>query len=378
MRSMKFGSDAARNVSRSASFWYVGVAYIFLISTCPLPACGDDEPAKPESAAPTEQPSESAAKLGLPELVKSVAALSTKAEAEADFSLIIDQAGQILESKPDAAQAKFAHDTLGWGHNRRGQLRADTQPADALADFEAALQHTPDAWRPLYNRAISLAQAGRLDEAQADLEKVVQAQPAFFKGVFNRAEVKFARGDVPGAMQDYDLALRLDPQAATAYVARGFARLKRGQLQQAMDDYGRAINIDPKNVAAYVNRGDAFAEAGQYSNAAADYRKAIELDGRSSRAYVSWGWLMATCPNAQFRNAESGVKYAQYAVQSLGEENYHYQDVLAAALANAGRFDEARQAAEKALSLAPESDRQAIQERQALYASGAPYRVPAR
>lgn len=354
---------AARLRSRS----WLPVA--FLLTALWLASRVSAQEASTEAA--TEQPAVSADAL-LPQLNE----LTTSAQTEDDYSGVIAMCEQLLAAKATDAQQKYAHDTAAWAFNRRGQLKADTQPAEALADFDAALQHSPSAWRARYNRAISLAQAGQLEQAQADLDKVIQAQPGNFKASFNRGEVKFARGDVAGAIPDYDAALRLDPGSAAAYSARGFARFRLGQYPAALRDFDQSLAINPQDAATLVNRGDALAESGQYGKATQDYRLAIEIEPRSSRAHLSWSWLMATCPNAQYRNAESALAYARFATKEIGSDDYHYLDVLAASLASAGQFDEARQVQAKALALAPDGDKPALQQRLDQYAANQPFRAP--
>ncbi|MGE0610528.1 MAG: tetratricopeptide repeat protein [Pirellulales bacterium] len=343
-----------------------------------VPADESPEPSEDATGDATEEPkAQPAERPSIESLLQQISQSTAKAESPEDFSAILDLCQQADDAQASKVQQKYFRDTASWAHNRRGQLLDASDPAAALADFEAALRLDPTAWRPRYNRAISLAQAGKLEEAQADLNQVIQSQPGNFKALFNRGEVKFARGQVAQAIPDYDAALRVNPQSASAYAARGFARFRLGRQGEALNDYNMAISLDANNASYYVNRGDLLAETGQYGRATFDFKKALEIDPRASQTYLSWAWLMATCPEERYRNAESALSYARYANKEFGTDHYRYLDALAAALANAGQYEEAQKVQQKALDMTPEEEQPALQSRLDRYAAGQPFRTSA-
>ena len=127
----------------------------------------------------------------------------------------------------------------------------------------------------------------------------------------------------------------------------------------------------------YANRGDAYRAIRQWQKAADDFRQAIDLNSKFGRAYQSAAWLMATCPNPQFRNPELAVRAAERAIELDGSAAYIYLDTLAAALANSGQFKRAQQVQRRAIETAPAENVGPLKQRIQLYSMHKPYRQPA-
>jgi tetratricopeptide (TPR) repeat protein len=72
------------------------------------------------------------------------------------------------------------------------------------------------------------------------------------------------------------------------------------------------------------------------------------------------------------------VTSAEKAIELDGESDWRYLDALAAAYANASKFDEAQEAIGKAIAAAPEAQKKNLQSRQELYTQSKPYRETAR
>ncbi len=109
------------------------------------------------------------------------------------------------------------------------------------------------------------------------------------------------------------------------------------------------------------------------SAAANDYRQAIRLDRAFGRAFQSAAWLMATCPDAEFRNPELAVRAAQKAIELDGQRDYIYLDTLAAAWASSNQFDKAQDVVRRAIQLAPAENSAPLKHRLELYRNGQPF-----
>jgi tetratricopeptide (TPR) repeat protein len=86
-------------------------------------------------------------------------------------------------------------------------------------------------------------------------------------------------------------------------------------------------------------------------------------------------WILATCPDAQFRNGTKAVEYGTQAVKlSRRTNNPDRPAILAAAYAEAGDFTRAIEWQKKAISLALDKDQPDFAPALALYESGQPFR----
>ncbi|MHB1036235.1 MAG: tetratricopeptide repeat protein [Pirellulales bacterium] len=335
----------------------------------PLPKVA--EKPKPATGAKKSQPKTA----GAAALLQRAYEATKTAETERDYSEIIRLCQQCLEGKLQPAAGDYARRLLSWAHNRRGEIFAAAgRDEDSLAEFEASVQYDRTRWRAVHNRGVSLAQLGKYDQAIADFDRTIRLNPKFVNAYFNRAELLYEQRDYTAAIEDYSQVLRLDPKDAAAYNSRGHAFYRRGEFRSALADYTKAIEIDPANAAAYTNRGDVYADMTYYSQAARDYRAAIRIDPNLGRAYQSAAWLMATCPDQRFRNAQLAVDSAKKAVALDGDGDYRYLDTLSAAYANAGNFDLARETQAAVVEKAPKDDAARYRKRLALYQQGKPYR----
>jgi Flp pilus assembly protein TadD len=89
-------------------------------------------------------------------------------------------------------------------------------------------------------------------------------------------------------------------------------------------------------------------------------------------------WLLATCGDGSVRNGQRALELAERANRLAGGQDVRVLDTLAAAYAEAGRFEEAVRTVQAAIQLASATGRtesaRRMQERLRLYQAGQPYR----
>ena len=128
----------------------------------------------------------------------------------------------------------------------------------------------------------------------------------------------------------------------------------------------------------YVNLGKANSILGKYESAIQNWTRALELKPDSADALNNIAWLLATFGEVSTENANKAIELAQHACELTGYNDPEFLDTLAVTYAAAGRFEEAKATANKALSIAKSSGREdlagEIQERIRLYEAGQPYR----
>ena len=320
-------------------------------------------------------------------LLREAYARTKTSPGESDLTEIIRMCRQARQAKPSDSVAAYADELAAWAHNRRGELyakqaadlaqedrRADLD-AQALADFEIAVQLDPKNWKPLHNRGVSRALASRLDEASEDFSRVIQLKPDYANAWFNRAEIRAECGEHEQAVADYTQAIQRKPEDADAYLRRGQAYIQLRKFREALADYGHAVKLAPSKIEPLLDRGDAHRSLGQWQLAAEDYRRAVALGHRSSRAYQSAAWILATCPRERFRNADLAIQAAEKALELDGDNRVEYLDTVAAAYANAGQFEKACEVLARAIKMAP-ARADTFRGRLELYQKQQPYREP--
>ena len=299
---------------------------------------------------------------------------STAAKTETDLSEVIDKCVTALRLGVKGENKQFATQLISWSLNRRGQVYADAgKPELADADFEEALHFDPSNWRALHNRGVSYAVAGKFAEAFDDFNRVIETNPKFAKAYANRATLFVQAGDLKSAEQDYKKACKLDCKLVSARLGLARACHLSGRWDEALEHFTAAAKLDPENPGILCSRGDLLADMGKYADAIASYALAIEVKPSFGHAYRNGAWLLATCPDEQFRDPENAILGAKQALETEYGERHVALDTLAAALASAGQFDEAVSTLEEAIELAPSAIRADYVARVKLYKTGQPF-----
>jgi tetratricopeptide (TPR) repeat protein len=303
---------------------------------------------------------------------------SRSAKDDATLSETIDLCRDGLQAGLNSAASEYARQLMSWAHNRRGEIHAAAgRDSQAFDDFDAAVELDAKSWRALHNRGVSYAVLGKSDKAMADFNQSIEVNKEFPIAYFNRAETRYEAGDYQAALGDYDQAIKLLPTDGAALNSRGHTHFRLGNFKQAINDFNATLKVDPKSAAALLNRGDVYAAMGNHGAAAHDYDAAIRMRPDLGRAHQSMAWLLATCPDPRFRNASQAITAAKLAIELDGDDDHRYLATLAAAMANAGRYEAAERIQRQAIRGTPTKLRPTQEKRLTLYRSHQPFRTGA-
>ena len=106
---------------------------------------------------------------------------------------------------------------------------------------------------------------------------------------------------------------------------------------------------------AHNNLGNALLQSGQVDEAIIHFQKALQIHPDSADVLNLLAWLLATSPDAHIRDGVQAVQYAERACELTRYSVTPLVGTLAAAYAEAGRYDDAVAAAQKACALAAAS-----------------------
>lgn len=251
-------------------------------------------------------------------------------------------------------EAIALHPDDAFAYVRRGAACSHLGQFDrALADFEHALALDPKEPVAYRGRGVVRTARGELDEALADLDTAIALRDDDAATRAMRGRIRLHRDDHDRAIADLGVATSRAPGDATAWRDLGLARLLSGDVDRAQLDLDEAIRLDPSDPVAFNNRGVARMKGGQYTRAIEDLREAVRLDPAFPNPYRHLAWLQSTCPLAEFRHGEQAVADATRAMDLTEWKRVEWLDVLVAAHAEAGNFEEARRWQAEADKAAP-------------------------
>jgi Tfp pilus assembly protein PilF len=238
-------------------------------------------------------------------------------------------------------------------HNNLGNTLADQgKPAEAVIEYRAALRIRPDFPEACNNLGAVLAAQGKLAEAVVEYTAALQVSPHYAQAHYNLANVLATEGKLAEAITEYQTVLQLIPKFAEAHNNLANALAAQGKLVEAVAEYEAALRLKPDFAEARYNLGGVLVAQGQTQEASAQYREVLRYRPDWPPALSRLAWLLATHKDPGVRNGAEAVRLAERLCQITGQQQAGALDVLAAAYAEAGRFNDAVGAAQKAVALA--------------------------
>jgi adenylate cyclase len=176
----------------------------------------------------------------------------------------------------------------------------------------------------------------------------VQAYEFYLRG--RKFFQKWTRQSIEFARQMFERAIELDPNFAAAWAGLATAHLHlvgwgggESDFEGVRKTSTRALELDPELAEAHVAAGQGFSMEQRYADATAAFERAIELDPTLFDAYY---YYARSCFKAG--DLEKSLRLFRQA-RCVRPEDYQPSALIALALTQLGRHDEARRADELAL-----------------------------
>jgi spermidine synthase len=258
-----------------------------------------------------------------------------------------------------------AHSSLGIVLTRQGKH------AEADDHYRKAIEIAPYSPRVYNNLGCALVEQGRTNEALVYFAESLKKDPDYPDGHYNMGNALVSQGVFAEAATHFAAAVRLKPDFVEAHLNLGNAYVAQAKFESAVFSYRAAARLRPDIAMAWYGLGVALIGQGRTSEAVEQLSKAIELAPDHVEALSSLAWTLATDSDPRIRDGVRAVSLAERACDLAGDENPLLLGTLAAAYAEAGEFDKARETARKAAGLARSAGRmdwaQAIEQGLELY-----------
>ena len=267
--------------------------------------------------------------------------------------------------------AAVTHYNLGNAYKVHGD------PEAAISHYLEALAHNETFPEAHHNLSATYASIGRNDLAEKHYRINLARNPGDALAHNNLANLLAKSERIDAAVRHYRRALALDPRFSEAYYGLGLALANLEEWSDAARHFRRVLALDPDRVGAQRQLGLALRNAGANALAVPHLLEALRTEPHSSDLLRTTAWILATHPDAEIRDGELAIELAQRDVQLSRGQQPRGLDVLAAAYAEAGRFEEAQKTADRAIAVAGQRAgprARAILARRDAYARGEPHR----
>jgi TolB-like protein/two-component SAPR family response regulator len=233
---------------------------------------------------------------------------------------------------------------------RRRTVRKLPESLGAWEAYQRGLWHlgrisTADneAARSFFRRAIDIDP--NFASAHAELAHAIQLEASLY-------QTRKITDALEEALALATRAISLDPLDATGHKSLGLALLGRGDPEGALAEARQALVISPNYATAYQLLGTTLTFSGQPRAGLEAFRSAVRLDPYDPVQYLR---LTHTVHAHYFlREYDAAIEAAKEAFRSYPDHPW-LSRCFPAALGQAGRLDEARQALKKTMILFPRS-----------------------
>jgi Flp pilus assembly protein TadD len=210
--------------------------------------------------------------------------------------------------------------------------------------------------------AAILMDAGRFSEAVEHAQAAIALKPDDADAYVTLGVIEGRGQRLERAAAAFRTAIDYQPTSAAAHYWLGVTQMKQGDEARALESLQRAVALDPRHAEAHAALADLFGKQGDDAGALYHFRQALETRPNWPEIVNKAAWLLATNPDARLRDGEEAVRLAERLRES-DAAHPSYLDTLAAAYAEAGRFDEAVETAQRALEAAHREGRSELARR---------------
>jgi len=244
--------------------------------------------------------------------------------------------------------------------------------------FKEALKYCPTDSTAYYNLGRVLFDQRRFEESTEASLKCVELDPYFVGGYVNLGAAKNELGQYEEATAAFQKALEIDSQHFEATLNLGLLHAAKGNSHEAERMFRRGLELKPDEPDCLCALGQVLKKKGNVAEGVAYLRLALEKKPNWVELGNKLAWLLATYPDPGIRNGAEAVAIGEKMRSLTAGRDPSVLDTLAAACAEAGRFDDAVRTMQQAIRMLPPDAEKNIREdfeaRLTLYRAFKPYR----
>ncbi len=250
-----------------------------------------------------------------------------------------------LEEEPDRLDINLA---LAQIHAALGELD------QAIAIYERVLENAAENAAVHRKLADLYAKNGKHEAAFTQLLRTAQLEDKIPQAWLNAGLGAVRIEEIDQATECFAKALELKPDYARARDELVSLKVAAEKPDEAIALYKRWMESFPEDGSGYLGAADLLRQKGQHAEALGCLIKGLGNLPNDPGILNDLAWRLATSPDATIRNGSEAVRFAERADELTGGKRPEVIDTLAAAYAEAARFDDAIAAVDRAINAAKE------------------------
>lgn len=222
---------------------------------------------------------------------------------------------------------------------------------------------------------LALILADQADEAEPWIVGCLNADPKSEGGHYALGRLRLEQGRAEEAIEPLEKALQRRPTHTEYLYYLAEACADAGEKERARELLQKVVTLDAQAFQAHRMLAQLFSENNETARALSHLQHAVKIRPGHAGTLNEIAWLLATSPDRSLRNPAQAILAAETVVAHRAA-NPSYLDTLAACYASAGRYQDAIEAAEKALVNLPPGQvelEEDIRGRLELYRAGESY-----
>jgi tetratricopeptide (TPR) repeat protein len=265
---------------------------------------------------------------------------------KADYERAVQQLSVSTKSASgDSRQYRQDVQMLGLSHYLLGHIK------DAIPYLEQVKDWAPDNVEMAYTLGIVYIQTHNSDKARESFARMFSVSPSSASAYLINAQMMIRQQFEEFAEKELQRALELDPKLPQANFLLGEMAIYHANLEPGIEFLKKEIMINPGFAMAYYMLGEAYSRQLKWEQAVAPLQKSIWLNPFFSGPYIALG--KAYLKKGELGNAESMLRRAL----KMDPNNFSGHHLLAQALQQSNRTEEARKEFELADRLRTSSDK---------------------
>jgi tetratricopeptide (TPR) repeat protein len=252
---------------------------------------------------------------------------------------------------------------------------------EAIEHARRAVQLAPSSESAYEQLASLLVGRGRSEEGIAVAREGLAVAPFSAELRFDLGTALALRGETAEGIEQLQLACGIKPKWAEPRFLLGSTLAKQGRLEAAGQCLREGLRLEPGNAGAHCQLAAALSGQHETAKAIVHFAEALRLEPDFAEALNNLAWIRAAHSRAGFRDGAEAVRLGERACKVTQFKEPVMVGTLAAAYAEAGRFEEAVATARKARELALAAGQQTLADENQkliqLFSARQSYRDPA-